>query len=275
MIERNYYYLVAGLPDILIEQSKSLITQADLKAELKQHLHPADYHLVELLFMQSDNRNLLNMLLKKVDEFDTLGNFSFDELEEGIKEPELLPSYMGDFVLRFKNNNPLDPDISWENQLTSLYYNHVLESRNAFLKQWFSFEQNIRNVLIAFTARKHKLRFDVQLVGTGDTIESIKKSNARDLGLINEFPLVEKILQIYESPSLLDREKSLDIVRWNFIDELNTFNYFTIEVILGFVIKLGIVERWMKLDKKTGENLFRQFLSDLESSYEFPKEFRI
>ncbi|MDP2424193.1 MAG: DUF2764 family protein [Bacteroidales bacterium] len=273
MINRNYYYLVAGLPDIIIEQSKITLALTDFKAELNEHLHPDDYKLVELLFLPADNRNVLNMLMKNIGDFDTSGRYTFDDIEDGIKEPEIFPHYLATFINHFKDNNPIVPNSSWENQMTTLYFDYIHKFDNAFLREWFLFELNVKNVLTALNSRRHKLTYENQLISNNIVVECIRKSNARDFGLANEFPLVEKLLQINENSNLLEREKALDLLRWHHLDDLNTFNYFTIEMILGYVIKLGIVERWMKLDKKTGEQMFRQFLMDLEKSYEFPKEF--
>jgi hypothetical protein len=103
----------------------------------------------------------------------------------------------------------------------------------------------------------------------------MRRSNSRDLGLTSEWPWIERVVQIVEIPDLLAREKAIDQLRWNFLDELNTFNYFSLEVLLAYYIKLGIIERWLKLDKATGEELFRQLLGDLQNSYEFPNEFSV
>ena len=65
MLKRNYYYLIAGFPDILVDQKKLPYPLIELKQELKYHLHPDDYKLVEYLFLQYDNTNFLNILLKK------------------------------------------------------------------------------------------------------------------------------------------------------------------------------------------------------------------
>jgi len=43
MHKRNYYYLVAGMPDIVLDQSKISVTLSEFKEELKVNLHPADY----------------------------------------------------------------------------------------------------------------------------------------------------------------------------------------------------------------------------------------
>jgi hypothetical protein len=275
MFSRNYYYLVAGLPDIVLEQSKLSVTLAEFREELKNHLHPEDYKLAETLFLEADNRNVLNMLLKNIQEFDNTGKYSFDELEDEIKEPEILPAYLKQFITQFKSGQALEADMSWEDQLTMLFYDHTSKVENKFLRSWFEFERDLKNILAGLSARRHKIPVDNFLIGSNTVSNAIRKSNARDFGLNAEFPFVEKLIQINENPNLLEREKSIDQLRWNYIDDINTFNYFTIEVILGFVIKLSIVERWLRLDKKTGEEMFRRLLKDLENSYEFPKEFNV
>jgi hypothetical protein len=275
MFSRNYYYLVAGLPDIILEQNKLSVTLEDFKQELQTHLHPTDYSLLEKLFLPADNRNVLNMLLKNIQNFDNSGKYTFDELEDEIKEPEILPEYIKTFISHFKSNQPVFTDMSWEEQLTSLYYEYASEASNDFLRTWFEFERDIKNILTGLTARRHKIPVENMLIGDNTVTNGIRKSNARDFGLSAEFPFVDKLIQINENSNLLEREKAIDQLKWNHIDDINTFNYFTIEVILGFVIKLGMVERWLKLDKKTGEEMFRRLLNDLENSYEFPKEFNV
>lgn len=275
MFSRNYYYLVAGLPDINLEQNKLSVSVGDFQKELQAHLHPDDCQLVEKLFLTADNRNVLNMLLKNIQEFDDSGKYTFDELEDEIKEPENLPEYLKTFITHFKSNQPLITDMSWEDQLTTLYYDYATQVSNKFLRTWFEFERDLKNLLSGLTARRHKMPVENLLIGSNTVTDAIRKSNARDFSLSAEFPFVEKLIQINENADLLMREKAIDQLRWNYIDELNTFNYFSIEVILGFVFKLTMVERWLKLDKKTGEEMFRRLLNDLENSYEFPKEFNI
>jgi hypothetical protein len=66
-----------------------------------------------------------------------------------------------------------------------------------------------------------------------------------------------------------------DLIKWKYLDENTFFHYFTIEKVIGYLIKLLLVDRWLKLDEEKGEQLFKKFISDLEKSYEFPKEFII
>jgi hypothetical protein len=275
MFERNYYYLVAGLPDLVLDQKKLPLSLMEFRDELEYHLPEGDFELVKLLFYQFDNQNLLNLLQKSKEGFIESGMFPPSMLEEEVKEPSALPLYMQQFIHAFRNESSLFENHSWENQLTWLHYEHLLATRNEFLAEWFEFDLNIRNILSAFNVRKFKLPKETAFIGDNFVAEALKRSTLKDFGLSNDFPMIEKLLSIEESDSVLEKEKAVDMLRWDFLNELNTFNYFTIEVLLAFVLKLMMVERWIFLDPETGRGMFKKMISELEKSYEFPKEFRL
>ncbi|MBK6963518.1 MAG: DUF2764 family protein [Bacteroidales bacterium] len=275
MIRQNYYYLVAGLPDITIEQGKLQSGTAEFREELKTGLSRADYRQMELLFLAEDNRNLLSILLKENKTLSTGGSYPPELLAEEVKEPVLLKSYMKLFIESFRAETRLYPNLSYENELATLWFEELLNTKNDFLREWFNFELNLKNVMLVLTARKNGIPYEHQVIGNNPVAEIIRKSNARDLGLSAEWPWIEKVLQIVESEDILAREKAIDLLRWNYLDELNTFNYFTVEVLMAYYIKLGIIERWLRLDYATGEGLFRRLLGELQNSYEFPNEFSV
>lgn len=272
---RNYYCLVAGLPDIVIDQNKLSFTLAEFKDELREFLHPDDYQMAELLFLPYDNQNLMPLLNKQDTPHNELGKYSRDELEENIKEAEILESYLIQYIEDFKSDTGITGKTDPEKQMTLLFYNYVLDMGNDFLREWFSFDKTLKNILAAYNCRKYDLPVENELIGEDDIVDSFKKSRARDFGISSEVPYVEKVINIIENKDLLDREKGLDLLRWNFVDEQTVFNYFTVEVILGYVIKLMIIDRWLKLDAATGREFFEKLLEDLITSFEFPIEFNI
>ncbi len=274
--KREYFYLVAGLPDLLPDDTKLKSKTADVRSEWQELLHPGDYALVELLFRKYDNYNLLNLLLKNGKDFDDRGNYSLDFLEDQVKEPiSTLPAYLSDFILDFKADNRTDASKTWETILEERFYDYLLEQGNEFVREWFELNLNLGNVLAGLNCRQHKLEMEPQLVGDSHIVENILRSNARDFGLSQEFPEVEAVLAAWESKSLLEREKALDMIRWNWIDENVFFHYFTIERLLGFLLQLEMAERWAALDHDEGERLFRKLLGTLAGSYELPDEFKL
>jgi hypothetical protein len=275
MLKRNYYYLVAGLPDILLDERKIHFTLVEFKQELKFHLHSKDYQLVEYLFLQYDNINLLNILQKKDAEFNPLGNYSEIFLTDEIKEPEKLPGYMKKFLEAYREENPIYPNLSLENQLTWLYFDYMLGQKNEFLQKWFTALRNVNNILTIYNSRKFGLNIENQMIGDYELTQAAKRTTAKDFGLANEFGYIDEIIGIFENNDILEQEISIDLLKWKYLNILNTFNYFTIERILAFIIEFIMVERWSKLDTEKSSKMFKKMLNQLEKSIQFSKDFNI
>jgi hypothetical protein len=275
-IKRNYHYLVAGLPELLLDEGRMKATLIELKSEFEQNIDQSDFELVKYLFLKFDNANLLNLLKKRDFEFDKRGAFSQELLEEQIKEQTgLLPQYMNFFIEDFMSDRRENIEISWENILEGYFYQHLIGTGNAFLRDWFTFRLNTKNVIAALVCRQYGLRMENQLIGNSEIIESLLRSNARDFGIVQDFPEIDKILTAWESDTLLQREKALDMINWQWIDEQTFFHYFTIEKLIGFLLQFEMVERWMNLDRKEGEKMFNQLLDQLGRSFELPDEFKL
>ncbi|HLO91627.1 MAG TPA: DUF2764 family protein [Lentimicrobium sp.] len=291
---RNYYYLVAGLPDLTIDQGKLQFGSVEFREYLKSELSEKDYELIEWLFFPADNYNLINLLTRNGKAWNDAAVYSREELELAIAEivapdkiladkPSEVKPYFREFILSFyseaREHIPLTP----ENELATLYYNDALKVKNKFLKEWFEFEINLKNMLVYNIAQKFNLSFDNELIGNTFLTNALKNKVGRDMGEVAEWPYFEKVNQITENnsnttgnqPDIAARERALDYLRWSVLDEMNLFNYFSIEVIISYMIKLMMIERWLKLDPKTGEELFRRLIGDLQSGYEFPNEFSI
>ncbi|HPE87765.1 MAG: DUF2764 family protein [Bacteroidia bacterium] len=273
---RSYYCLISGLPELHPDQSKKVFSLSDFKTELENQLHPDDYARVSLLFLPNDNRNLLQLLQKKEFNPALVANYSQQELEEELSEPGGLKNYISSFLFQLSQDESLiEHPIKMEIALTQAYYEQVTQCKNPFLSQWFNFELTLGNILTALNCKKHAIDAGKQLIGSNELTHTLAKSASKDLGIGVEVPEVEKIVQIFESEGILQREKSYDLFRWNWLDQHTLFHYFSIEVIISYVIKLMMVERWMNLDRQTGTAMFERLMNDIETSYQFPKEYTI
>lgn len=88
-------------------------------------------------------------------------------------------------------------------------------------------------------------------------------------------PYITEVIALAEKDNFIAREKGLDQLRWEKLEELTLFDYFTVEVVLAYTIKLDIAYRWLELEEETGREMFRQIIDDLKSSFEFSKEFAL
>lgn len=80
----TYYCLVAGLPDLTLEDGKLSYTVTNFKTEIYPELSEEDRKLMDLFYLQFDNANLLKLLKDKDAAIDSRGNFSADELKRSL-----------------------------------------------------------------------------------------------------------------------------------------------------------------------------------------------
>ncbi len=281
-MRREYHCLIAGLPELFFDTTKLNSPLSEFKSYLKEELHQVDYWLIESFFWRYDNLNLLNALQKKETQpIDTanLDSKDFDTIFFLVKDDALhtfeykVPGYIGKFITAFKNDIPIYPNLSWENQLTKLYYEFLLTLNNSFVKSWYTYELDITNILTAANGKKHQVNIETELIGDNELNEKLIRSSAKDFGLGNDFPKIDLLLRALDENDLIEKEKKTDLLKWEILNEWTFFHYFSIEKIFAYLLQLSIVERWLKLDKNTGEELFKKLLNSLEKSYEFPEEF--
>lgn len=264
MSKRHYYYLIAGLPELTPEQTKAPFSVTEFVEMLEESLHPDDLRLARLLFLPYEDALLLDLARGAQTPAHPLSRFSREELEERLKEPGQLPAYRYRFYDAFRNEEPLWADLSWENQLTRLRYEYLLEETEGFLHDWFAFELNLQNILVAWNSRHFELPLGGQLVGENEVSAALGRSHARDFGLANDHPYVDRLLNALEGDSILQCEKTIDHIKWDFIEASNTFHYFTLEVVLGYLLKLMMLERWLRLDAEAGRAAVDRWIRTLE-----------
>ncbi|MBM4403418.1 MAG: DUF2764 family protein [Candidatus Cloacimonetes bacterium] len=282
---KEYYYLVAGLPNITFDDSKLPRTPAELMSEARNHLSDNDQSLLRALFIPVDLDNLINIIFQNEAEYDERGLIARDEWEriiETIREernsydyhgfPDL-PAFIEEHIRQYLDaEDDLSP-IGWEHSITTAFYHWTQEQDNRFINQWFAFNRDLKNIIIALNGKRFGFKYDTQLIGDNEIVEKLIKSSAIDFGLGKQFPLFDLILRVFEVRDILDRERGYDALRWKWIDEQTFFDYFTVDRVLGYMCKLMILARWMALDPAKGRDVFHDTLEELENSFAFPEEF--
>lgn len=276
----NYYCLIAGLPDLSPEDGKLNYTVANFKSELYPELSEEDKRLIDLFYLKFDNADLLKLLKDKDAVTDGEGNYSSDELSalissvrEGDAPDKKYPSYLYEFIEAYLALS-VDELYRAEDMLATYYYAYAMNSGNKFVSSWFEFNLNINNVLAALAARKYKMDVAQVVVGKTDVSEMIRTSNARDFGLTEMLEYFEPVLRISEIDELVEREKKIDLLKWNWMEDAVFFNYFTVERIFVFLLRLEMIGRWISMDKEKGSELFRQMIDQLKNEVQIPEEFR-
>lgn len=142
-----------------------------------------------------------------------------------------------------------------DENLTEDFYRQALASRNRFVRDYFRFDLNVRNA---------KVRYLNEALGRDPKKDVIvlTEDDSQD-----EFEEVSKLDAVLHGKDILERERGIDDLMWDKIDEMTTYDYFDIEAILGFLAKLHIVERWYILDEKTGREMFRKLVDEVRGTF--------
>ena len=170
----------------------------------------------------------------------------------GEKDAETL-----DFLLDGYDAKKLDAD----------FYAKALKSSNRFIREYFRFDLNLRNAKVRYLNRTlGRAEEQDVLTGKGDEFEEgLDIDGYRFTG--GEFEEEQKVQSALESASLLDRERSLDNICWEKVNNLETFHYFDITAVLAYVAKLHIVDRWLALDEEKGRELFHKLVQEVKGTF--------
>ena len=79
-----------------------------------------------------------------------------------------------------------------------------------------------------------------------------------------ELDYFDDVVRLADESDLSQRERKTDLLRWNWLDENTFFNYFTVEKLFSYMVRLSMVQRWTTLDREAGQQLFRKLINDLK-----------
>ena len=88
------------------------------------------------------------------------------------------------------------------------------------------------------------------------------------------YPFVEKVMALMDSADLVERERGLDLLVWDFLDEAVTFEYFSFERVVSYMLRLMIVERWSRMSSESGRKVFMEMVERFRKSFQFDEQFK-
>ena len=143
-----------------------------------------------------------------------------------------------------------------DDKLDADFYKQALSGKNKFLREYFKFDLNVRNAKVRYlnNALNRPADTDIFMDAPG------------------EFEEGQKLESLLDTDDILGRERGIDDLMWAKIDELTIFDYFNIDVVLGFIAKLHIVSRWLKLDPESGKAMFSRLVDEVRGSYKGIRE---
>jgi hypothetical protein len=247
----KYYFLASYLPEILRDDIKLRVSLGDLLEE-RFHIPEPDWKEIELVLLGRDVLVLEKLLSGKTVSI-SHSLFSVEFWQDQIKSPKEGPEFVLDFLrstdLRSVGFKEID-------RLYAGYFLHALgTTANEFVRDYFIFQQNLRNVVVALRARQKGLDPSEYLIGEGEVVNILSSSTAEDFGLSLEFPWIESLIKA-ETPH--ERQAMVEQIQWDYLDEHAGPDPFDFRVILAYLLKLEILERQLALSEDKGMEIVRR-----------------
>lgn len=139
----------------------------------------------------------------------------------------------------------------WDSSKLCLdFYQKAEKSSNSFIRDFFAYDRNLRNQKVMYLNK------------------ALGRPEGKDLVLGEEecsedFEDAAKAAEVLSGQDILGRERGLDELLWAKADALTLMSVFNIDIILAFVCKMQIVNRWLSLDEASGREFFGKLVKDL------------
>lgn len=274
----NYYYLVSSLADLSLEGRPGGESLRKWFFLAMDEMKEKDFEDIRKLFLYNDIKNTVLLYFykkKRQEDYATPAYYDEYTFNENQKDPSNFLPFLAKFYELKKIGQRQYPDLPETDELTSHFYEDLDNiTAPGFLRDYFHFELNLRNITSAIAFRKNHLPITSKLIPFGTAYEQISQHESDDdFGLADDFPFAAELIGKLEASSLYAGEMAVEKLRWNWLDERVGDNYFSTEAVIAFFVKLISVERWERLSKEKGEELFNGLINTIKRSIRFSIEF--
>jgi hypothetical protein len=140
-----------------------------------------------------------------------------------------------------------------------------LHAKNRFVREWFAFNRDMNNVLVAQICRKHGFDVKQQIVGDDEVAEQLRTHSAqKDFGLSEVMGEFQEILALAQIEDLMAREKAIDAIRFEWLSTRTEFDFFSAEMVFAYYLEAVMLHRWSIRTVEEGERVFRGMVAEMK-----------
>lgn len=273
MFSKEYYFLVAGLKEWTLESDAKGFDVAEIRDEILEAISDSDRRAVHELYAYYDCENIIAAHAGR-DRHNPLGNLSKEEVEAVFSERcySKLPKAVSEVVKRYNeaDDEERDDEVAlndrFERAVFEAYYLGLEKSKCSFLKAWGEFDRNLRNIAAAVAAREANRSIADVVVGRGEVVEQLTRSSAADFGLRGELQYIDSVIAaVSDERNIVEKERKIDAIRWAEAEDIVVFDFFNINYILSYLVKVNIVARWNMLSPEVGRRMLERLMQELDS----------
>ena len=137
-----------------------------------------------------------------------------------------------------------------ENTLGADFYAKAAESKNRFIREYFDFDARLRNMKVAYLAKRLGKKGEDYLVELPEA----------------DFEEEKQIQDILANADFVEREQKMDDLKWEKASDIARMDYFNMNAILAFLVKAKTVQRWAELDPAKGQEMFKKLVQEIRGT---------
>lgn len=184
-----------------------------------------------------------------------------EKVDELVKERQFRYAEMGEI---------LDESMFNEDDIRQLaLYEYGMRSKNEFVRQWYTTNLNINNILTAQICRKHGFDIQKAVVGHNELAEQLRTSKRKDFGLGDLNDEYLEVLKLAEIDDLYERERRIDALKWEWLEQPHRLDPCMREDVYAYYLRAKLLYRWNILNVEEGERVFRSLIADMKRDIKF------
>ena len=138
-----------------------------------------------------------------------------------------------------------------EETLGAEFYKKAAESKNRFIREYFDFDARLRNMKVAYLAKRLDKKGDDYFVDMPEA----------------DFEEYQQIKDILENADFVMREQKMDELKWEKASDIARMDYFNMNAVLAFLVKAKTVQRWTELDPVKGHEMFEKLVKEVRGTF--------
>ncbi len=269
---KEYHYLISSLVDLSLDTGKLPIAIIQFINFCSEEMDEKDFIDLKKIFIFNDIQNVLFYKDKNIN-YKTPSFYPEEDFKENLKDTDAFFQFLADFFYNKNNEKREIPELLETDEVFSLLYKNIEEFCTGFLRDYFIFELDLRNIVTALALRTNNLPITNKIIPYEYISDVIKKSTGPDLGLSKHVDYIEELVEIYKSNDLIKIEKTIEYIRWKWLDDRVGINYFSLDFVFSYAVKLNSVERWMGLTDKKGEEKLNNLIDNISMNIKFPEQY--
>ncbi|MBR5585169.1 MAG: DUF2764 family protein [Alistipes sp.] len=274
MFSTEYYCLVASLREWTLDSDTKGFDVREILEEILEELTADDRRAVALLYAYYDCENIISRRAGR-QRHNPLGNLSVEQLDDVLtnRNYALLSERVAKVVKLYVEaaDEERDEDVvlseRFERALFEAYYADLAASKSSFLRGWGEFDRTLRNIAAAVAAREAGRSIKDVVIGGGEVVEQLSRSSAVDFGLRGELQYIDAVIAaVSDEPNIVEKERKIDAIRWSEAEDIAAYDYFNINYLLSYLVKVNIVARWTLLSPEVGREMLNKLIAGLDAA---------